>query len=254
MKEIKLTQGKVTLVDDEDYEWLNQWNWYVYKNKSENSTRHYAARRRKNGRNMIQMHREIMKTPRGMMVDHIDHDGLNNQKYNLRNCFNFQNGKNRKPTGKSKYIGVNYYYDKNGKEYIRACCRFNGKSNYLGTFDTEEDAALARDIMALKYHGRFANLNFTKKYISSRIQGLIQHGESFKCPECGKEIQFGLSKEGQKLFYNSRLFKGQMQGDHGICKEKGCNKRATKDYNGHGYWVCDKCFDSLNNYFDENYK
>jgi len=45
------------------------------------------------------------------------------------------------------------------------------------------------------------------KWARSRMQGLIQHGESFKCPECGKEIQFGLSKEGQKLFYNSRLFK-----------------------------------------------
>jgi hypothetical protein len=85
MKQIQLTQGKVALVDDEDFEWLSKWKWYACsKNNDRNVVKWYA--RRLEGRKHVYMHREIMKTPKGQVVDHDpDPSGLNNQKANLTN-------------------------------------------------------------------------------------------------------------------------------------------------------------------------
>ncbi len=79
VKYIPLTQGKVAIVDAEDYAWLSQHKWYLQK-KGGNS---YAVRR-ENGK-MIRMHREIMQTPEGLVVDHKDGCGLHNRKCNMRN-------------------------------------------------------------------------------------------------------------------------------------------------------------------------
>ena len=78
MKLIKLTQDKFAKVDDEDFEYLNQFKWYAKKSRNT----YYVTRGAFNGKNMssIYMHREVMKTPKGTLVDHIDHDGLNCQK------------------------------------------------------------------------------------------------------------------------------------------------------------------------------
>ena len=161
MKEIKLTQGKITLVDDEDYEYLNQFKWYVFKK----GHTYYVARQKSiNGvTKTILMHRLIINTPNNMMTDHIDHNGLNNQKYNLRICTNGQNLMNRNPYGASKYLGV--YFLKLVKKtreyiYIHAGITVNKKTIHLGRFKTEEAAARAYDKAAKQYHGDFANLNF----------------------------------------------------------------------------------------------
>jgi hypothetical protein len=151
MKEINLTRGQVTLVDDEDYEFLNQWKWFVLKLKDTS----YALRHLNKDNRFIYMHRLIMNTPDELEVDHIDHNGLNNQKYNLRNCTHQQNLMNHKITGKSKYIGVSY----NGK-YIHAKIRANGKQIHLGNFKTEIEAALVYDQRAKEIFGEYANLNF----------------------------------------------------------------------------------------------
>lgn len=89
MKLIPLSQGQFAQVDDEDFDWLNQWKWCADYNHGA-----YYARRTwfLNGKCYhVAMHREIMKTPKGIEVDHADLDGLNNQEYNIRNCNHGQN-------------------------------------------------------------------------------------------------------------------------------------------------------------------
>ncbi len=154
MKEIQLTQGQVALVDDEDYEHLNQWKWYAHKFKST----YYAGRTcRASGKpKTIKMHREIMKTPAGFLCDHKDHNGLNNQKCNLRNCTKSENNANGTSMGSSKYLGVSYY--KAAKKW-QAYIRKDNKPIFLGKHDSENMAGKAYNEAALKYHGEFARLN-----------------------------------------------------------------------------------------------
>ena len=152
-KEIKLTQGKVAIVDDADFEYLNQFKWYANNN--------YAVRCftvSKNKVNRILMHREIMKISKGLIIDHIDRNGLNNQKNNLRICTNSQNLMNRckNINNTSGFKGV--VYNKLDKKY-RAKIYFNSKCISLGCYIDPKDAAKAYNEAALKYHGEFANLN-----------------------------------------------------------------------------------------------
>jgi hypothetical protein len=156
MKEIKLTQGKVALVDDENYEYLNQWKWHGHKDRGI----WYAIRCQKEGNKIkrIAMHRVILKTPLNMVGEHINHDGLNNQNANLRNATFSQNQHNKRSAknSTSKYLGVHYFK----RRFIKSQIRFNGVNIYLGTFMTEEMAALAYDVKAKELFGEFANLNF----------------------------------------------------------------------------------------------
>lgn len=156
MKEIELTQGKVTLVDDEDFEYLNQFNWYAAKFKNT----FYAQRGICVGKriNIIKMHRVIMSTPIGLDVDHIDGLGLNNQRINLRNCTRSQNSMNQKPrlNCSSKYKGVTW--NKRDKVY-NARIIINYKKIDLGYFTNEAEAALAYNFKAKELFGEFACLN-----------------------------------------------------------------------------------------------
>src|SRR5688500_12272183 len=109
-KEISLTRGQVAIVDNADFGWLSQWKWYATKHRNT----YYADR---NGyishtkHDTIRMHRLILDAPTGIHVDHIDGNGLNNQRSNLRLCTNQQNLANRPPLpGKSsQYKGVSFY-------------------------------------------------------------------------------------------------------------------------------------------------
>lgn len=89
MKEIQLTQGKVALVDDEDFDWLNQYRWYYHKGGTKLT---YARGRMHEGSNkLVLMHRAIMNPPDNMVIDHRDGNGLNNQRANLWICTNLEN-------------------------------------------------------------------------------------------------------------------------------------------------------------------
>lgn len=158
MKTIKLTKGQVAQVSDEWYEELNKYNWYAHLDPP--SQTYYALRRSKRlfGKSkLIKMHRVVVNAPDNMIVDHIDHNTLNNQTDNLRVCTVAQNQYNRKinknnPTG---YKGVKPH----GRGYM-ARIRIDGKEIYLGIWDTPEQAARVYDEAAKKYFGEFANLNF----------------------------------------------------------------------------------------------
>lgn len=156
MKEIKLRNGFVAMVDDEDYDDLNKFKWYAHRSNS----RTFIARRTvwiDGCSHELSMHRAIMKPPSYLQVDHINHNGLDNRRCNLRNCTQAENLRNKMASGRSKYLGVAYC---GSGRYIRARIYTNGKSIELGRFPTEELAAAAYDEAAKKYHGEFANLNF----------------------------------------------------------------------------------------------
>ena len=139
MKEIKLTQGKVAMVDDEDFEYLNQFKWFAIKQKNT----FYAVRHSLtvNGkRHTIWMHHEIIGKPSpSFETDHKNGCGLSNWKSNLRSVTRRQNGQNR-INGKektSKHPGVSW--DKLRKKWT-AGLRINGRKKSLGRFINEHDA------------------------------------------------------------------------------------------------------------------
>jgi hypothetical protein len=152
MKEIQLTQGKVAIVDDEDYEYLSQWKWHA----RESRYTWYAARH--DGNKMISMHRAITGAPSGLLVDHKDGDGLHNWRGNLRVCTLTQNGQNRRrqKNSTSGYKGVSLTRE-NGVWGSRISV--NKQEIFLGSFDSAEDAAIAYNHAALEYFGEFASFN-----------------------------------------------------------------------------------------------
>lgn len=154
MKEIPLTQGKVAIVDDEDYKWASKYKWYFNKG--------YAVRKiRVSGVDKtVYLHREILHTPDGVYSDHINTNKLDNRKTNLRLCTFAENLKNRGKykDNKSGFKGVFWCSTKNK---WRACIRSNFRFIHIGYFENKIDAALAYDEAASKYHGKFAKLNFS---------------------------------------------------------------------------------------------
>lgn len=156
MIEISLTQGKVALIDDEDLEIIEGYKWYCRKTHHN----YYAVAHKyiERKRTSIQMHREILKcTFKEYQVDHIDGNGLNNCKSNLRIVTPQQNSFNRKYTfGTSMYKGVSW---NKRDDFWQATIKYNGKSKMLGYFKDEMDAAKAYNEAAKELFGEFAALN-----------------------------------------------------------------------------------------------
>jgi hypothetical protein len=154
MKEIPLVNGRgIALVDDEDFPYLSQMKWYLIQPQRACKYAHTKL----NGRTTY-MHRLVLGSPKGLEVDHIDNDGLNNQRANLRLATRGQNNMNiHSLGGKSKYRGVS----RNGANTKwMAYIKKDGKQTHLGYFDSEIDAALAFDEMARVLFGDFSRLNF----------------------------------------------------------------------------------------------
>lgn len=150
MKEIPLTQGYIAQVSDEDYDALSSRSWYPIRNR----TTVYAYTKI-DGKD-TPMHQLIL----GGSPDHKDHNGLNNQRENLRPASQSQNlmnmSKTTSPTS-SKFKGVCWH--KKAQKWM-ASIKLHGHIKYLGLFDVEEDAAKAYDIAAQNLFGEFANPNF----------------------------------------------------------------------------------------------
>jgi len=162
MKTIPLTKGYVALVSDEDFECVNAHKWYA----EVDSHTVYASRsssRRLGKRTMIKMHRFIMGvTDPTIEVDHKNHDGLNNQRENLRVCFRSQNMSNtRKRQGtSSQFKGVTWQEQDGKSGKWKAQIRLNKRQTYLGLFSDPIDAAMAFDDAARQHFGAFALTNF----------------------------------------------------------------------------------------------
>lgn len=154
MKEIPLTQGKVSIVDDDMYGYLMQWKWYA--DRADCKAEKWYARRSEQ-RQIISMHRVILPVPDELEVDHKDGDGLHNWRKNLREATRKQNAQNQKPhLGNSAgFKGV--YLRKNG--LCSAHIGIDGIFRHLGTFDTPQDAAIAYNHAALECFGPFAYFN-----------------------------------------------------------------------------------------------
>lgn len=161
MIEIFLTQNKIALIDDTDYEVVRHYHWYTRKTPHN----YYAVTHSYRGgkRTTLAMHQLIMPCNAGQQIDHIDGNGLNNQKANLRICTHQENNWNRHYTyGTSKYKGVSWSRGK-----WQATIKVNNKAKFLGYFTDEKEAAAAYNEAALEYFGGFARLNTFEE---------IQHG------------------------------------------------------------------------------
>lgn len=146
-KLIPLTKGKFAKVDNDDFDKLKDHNWYISNG--------YVCNRR-----IGRIHRFIMNCNKDMVVDHKNHDTLDNRKSNLRICTNQNNvinARKRKKNVTSIYKGVSWAND---RHKWRANICFNGKISRLGSFDNEIEAAKAYDAKAKELFGEFAKTNF----------------------------------------------------------------------------------------------
>ncbi|PWU04799.1 MAG: hypothetical protein C5B43_04135 [Verrucomicrobia bacterium] len=149
MRKIILTKRLFSEIDDEDFERVSKYNWSFDGNG-------YAFRIEKG--KIIKLHRFIMNCPKGMEVDHIDGDGLDNRKSNLRICSHIKNTYNQKNrlnvNNTSGFKGVH----KVRKKY-RAYISYNHKRINLGYFKSAKEAAIAYNKAAIKFHKSFARIN-----------------------------------------------------------------------------------------------
>jgi hypothetical protein len=159
IKRIPVGDGQYAFVDAADYEWLKDWTWHLQGG--------YAARNE--GRKTIYMHRVIMNPPPGKIVDHHDHNKLNNCRSNLHICTHQENQCNlpRHADSSSRFKGVTYCKRRH-KWHARLSVR--GVPVRLGYFDDEVEAARAYDRKAVELHGEFAWLNFPEEWTPEQRQ------------------------------------------------------------------------------------
>lgn len=157
VKTISLGDGYYAYVDAADYEWLSKWKWHLCSG--------YAVRYEKG--KLLFMHRETMKPPEGMIVDHKNRNKLDNTREGLRICTQQENTRN---AGKiqgtySRFKGVSYRKERD-KYFGQVYCE--GEQYYLGLYADEIDAARAYDLTAVALFGEFARINFPEEWTPQR--------------------------------------------------------------------------------------
>ena len=159
VRHIGLTKGRWAIVDTTDYEWLSAYRWFACEGRGD---RCYAATSIR--AKVVFMHRFIMQASEGKIVDHIDGNGLNNRRGNLRLCTRLENARNLRPRKgtSSSFAGV--YQRRGVPEKWYAAVEAGDEKVYLGPFDDEIEAARARDRKARQLHGEFAYLNFPEEF------------------------------------------------------------------------------------------
>jgi len=157
MKLIPLTKGYEAIVDDEDFEELSRHKWHAKVHGRPGAV--YAARYfHRNGKGITErMHRRIMQPARGLDVDHVNGNGLDNRRSNLRVCTRSENcaNSNGHSDRASRFKGVVAVHG----GVWRAKIEVNYRNIHLGRFATEEEAALAYNAAAVEHFGEFARLN-----------------------------------------------------------------------------------------------
>lgn len=159
MKRIELTQGKIALVDDEDFDYLSSFRWHAIQCKHSPDLWYAVHQESKPKRRRISMHSLLMPHRDGHVVDHVSGDGLDNRRSNLRYATPKENMQNQKrhSDSKSPYKGIwrAPRCDRWGVQIYH-----NKKRHYLGLFKDPVDAARVYDFVARQVFGPFARLNF----------------------------------------------------------------------------------------------
>lgn len=152
---------KTVLIDDEDFDLVSQYSWHILLSHGN----YYASTHTRNekGRTCTLMHRMLFAIKNGQHIDHINNNGLDNRRSNIRLCSISENNRNR-AVRKDSTLGIKGVYlsksrSDNSKKKFTAEIRHNKKKYSLGYFETKEQAALAYNEAAIKYHGEFARLN-----------------------------------------------------------------------------------------------
>lgn len=160
MAVIKLLHDKEMLIDDEDLKLFEGYKLYSWSRRKDLNL-WYAFYSGKLGRGKV--HRKIMNAPKGVNVDHINGNGLDNRRSNLRLCNQSQNQANQhRMTGRKRYLGTHsskYRGVHKADNVFKAQIQAYKKKYSLGTFKTEREAAIAYNIAALRLFKEFANLN-----------------------------------------------------------------------------------------------